>query len=312
MRSNTSMLARQAFDANSSFHLPLPRRVGPYLVQRFITNITVVPSATDITVFIIGPVTALSTGAGQQNSYTSVCGVSGLGAATLAVGAPIAVADLTNLGNGTNGNFAEMTVSAMSTNLLCTASNVGGGGLIWMGRTSSTVDFGSTATTFSSMVGAFIGRNDVKPISWYSLFSPRDVHSIPLDIVAFEQFLPIQNIAFNPAFQAIEHGLSPIIIIFSAVAAAASVSYNLRIAVEARVRYPIGNPLSSAHMQHQPVDSGVWNEITTIAGDVIGGVEDVALGGLGAMIVGAPNRAAPSFGGGARAARTWRAARALV
>lgn len=303
------MLSRalQAFDANHPAHLPLPMRISPYVVQRCIQNISIQASTTEVTYLLIGPQRLEnSQSASVSGPYlTPLVALSGLGSTLLSAATPYTSSDLASLGSSASsyGAAAEATCSAMSASLLCTSNMNLGGGLVWMGRSPGALDRIDNSTlplTFDRLVGGFIGRPGVLPMSYYELFKSKIVHSIPMDMVDYMSFDPVYASGTAPSVATLEfdHGLAPIVVVFSAVPPGLSVTYNIRVAMEFRVRYPMSLAQSSLHESWTPTPQGVFDALVGEVESLTGGVTEGIGSSVGAaLFTGAPSNQGRSRGG---------------
>lgn len=279
-------MAHTVFDANHPNHMPLPMMVTPYVVQRFVTNITIAPSASNNTYAIISPY--LSTPNSSFNLTASVGDIVALlaaGPTTIAAASLFTMADITNLFvtglGGSPTSNCEMAISALSCSLTCTSSLNNSAGLVWMGKSTAPIDLALGTPTFDTVFGTFIGRNDIRPISYSQLYTSHGIHATPMDFVSFESFYPVaaRGSPF-PSGTVCHHGMTPLVLVFSP-ATGGTTSYNLRITMEARVRYPISSANYTMHSKHKPTPQGLYNKIVGEAEDIIGGVVNEAESILG-------------------------------
>lgn len=273
--------ALQYFDANASAHLPLPGRVAPYAVQRIVHNIPINASATDFTFVVIGPLN-FDNGVSPFTKFcaSDIIALSGTSTTLLSAANIHKSADLTTLGNLGSVNLtpAEVTVSALSVNLLCTSNFNVGSGQVWIGRSPSPVDIINPASvSFANHFGSFLGRPGVMPKSYFELFNPVNCHSVPMDLVQYQMFRPIiASGSTTPTSLDFDHGMCPLVLMFSpapvTVVGITPTSYNIRIAMELRVRYPIISPNSTLNLSHPPSSQGFFDAMVEEMEGLVGGV----------------------------------------
>jgi len=201
--------------------------------------------------------------------------------------------DMGNLGSGT-----EVAISAMSASIICDSAANTSAGRVWMGRVNSPVEnWGAAGATFDAAFQNFIARQDIRPLSYHALYSPKKIIASPLDFIQYESFYAMGPAASNTNNTA-WNALTPILFVFSPVPAGSTSTYNIRLALEGRVRYPVSDARYTMHHRHAPTSHSLFNRIVAGAESLIGGVveevENNALmlaRNLGAAVV---QRALPS------------------
>lgn len=263
----------QLFDANHNSHLPLPMLVTPYVVQRFIVNIPVVTSLSTNTYVVVCANGVASAANLSSANITPVVALTGVGATTLSGMTQVISADLSNL----SGVGAELAFSAISASIVCSSSNNTSSGNVWMARSNAPIEnWGGGSATMDTVFGSFNIRQDVKPMSYMSLYAPHKVLGIPMDFVAYETFQAVYPSPGTSVLNTSVNAITPIIFMFGPGVAV----YNIRAAFEARVRYPLSDARYTLHQRHTPTPQGVFNGLVSSAEDVIGGVIEEATGAM--------------------------------
>jgi hypothetical protein len=287
------------FDANDPRHLPLPCRVAPYVVQRFIMNLQVTTNPVDSIVVLVGGTTQQNaTAANLTTTITDVVALSGLGSSLVSVANLTKSPDLTALVTATTMLPPELTFSATSVSVQCVTNAAAAAGQVWMGRSHGPIDLPDAASslTFANIGNAFIGRPGVRPLSYYQLYHAHDVHAIPMDAVKYQDFN-----AVSPGYSGqpstgftFDGGMTPLVFVFyptggTLLIPTNATSYNLRICVEARIRYPTTSANSSLHSPFSPTPQSTFDRVVSEVEDVVGGVMETAGGaGMGMRIAGVP------------------------
>jgi len=266
------MKAMQVFDANHSSHLPLPMLVTPYAVQRFLVNINVtLTNAASNSYLIIMPNGYAGSTQGSVVGINSTVAISG--SATTAVNAATiyTAPDLNALANTVAAGYQapEVAFSAASVNLLCTSNQQSSSGSVWIGRSQAPIEnWGSVSTNFDSQFGAITVRQDIKPLSFFELYKAHNILALPMDFVSYETFTPLVPQALLQTNATAVNALTPIILCFGP----GNANYNVRVAFEGRVRYPISDSRYTLHQRHTPTPQGTFNGLVGQAERVIGGV----------------------------------------
>jgi hypothetical protein len=219
---------------------------------------------------------------------------------------PIKLPDLDSIavGAGFGGTGPEIAVSAMSASVSCVTSALTGAGSVWMGRSNAPIEnWGQVQATANATFANFTVRQDVRPMTYYQLLHAHKVIALPMDFVSYESFLPVykQPDSSGLSLNTTVNAVTPIILVFGptgasevAFAGGSGVVYNIRIAVEARVRYPVSDARYTLHQKHTPTPHGVFNGLVAGAEAAIGGViaeaESAADTAVRAAVAGAVHR----------------------
>jgi len=263
-------MAAQVFDANHPMHMALPMHVMPYVVQRFIVNLQVSPSTTpDNFSYVVCMPNGFAPGhTNQLNVANSTVMISGNSGTLLSAAARTNSSDLNSLA----GTGAEVAFSAMSASILCDSSQNVSAGRVWMGRLSAPIEnWGNNSSTFDTAFLPFISRHDVRPLSYHALYAPKKLIAAPLDFIQYETFLGVQAATLsqhNTSWNA----LTPLVFVFSHMPTGSLTSYNIRLSLEARVRYPVNDSRYSMHQKHKPTSQDTFNKLVSGAESYVGGV----------------------------------------
>lgn len=308
-RRSTFMVPRglHFFNANDPRHLPLPCRVAPYVVQRFIVNYQITTNPVDNVVVLIGGTVQQNTTAGNTNSISDVVAFSGVGTQLLSAANLVKSPDLTNLVGPTTLLPPELTFSAVSCNVLCVTNAQAAAGQVWIGRSHGPLDLPTAATSlsFNNIGNAFTGRPGVRPMSYFQLYTPHDIHAIPMDIIKYQDFTGVVPAypGEPPVGLTFDNGMTPLILVFyptggTTLVPTNSTTYNLRICIEARVRYPTTSPNSSLHVPFAPTPQSSFDSIVSEAEAMLGGVVEAGEGALvGGLMRGVPGALAGGAAG---------------
>jgi len=290
------------FDANDPRHLPLPCRVAPYVVQRFIVNFSVSTHATLRTVVLVGGTIQQNITTGNQTvTQTDVVALYGNENTIISSAGVLKSPDMTALVTATTILPPEVTISATSVNILCVTNATKAAGQVWLGRSHGPLDLPDPVTSLSlgDIAGPFIGRPGVRPMSYYQLYNSHNVHAIPMDVVKYQDFntvapgypgQPTNGFTFDG-------GMTPLILVFSPSGSDIT-TYNLRISLECRVRYPTAHANSSLHSSYPPTPQSSFDSYVAEAEQVVGGVIDAGMGAMaGVRVAGVPGAIAGGLAG---------------
>jgi len=246
--------------------------VTPYAVQRFLVNINVTLSATTANNYlIIMPNGYAGTTQGTVTGLNSTVAISGSASTLVNVATIYTAPDLVSLANTVASGYQapEIAFSAASANILCTSNQQSSSGSVWIGRSQAPIEnWGNLASNFETQFGAITVRQDIKPLSFFELYKAHNILALPMDFVSFETFSPILPQALLQTNATAVNALTPIILCFGP----GNANYNVRVAFEGRVRYPISDSRYTLHQRHTPTPQGVFNGLVGQAERAIGGV----------------------------------------
>jgi len=105
-----------------------------------------------------------------------------------------------------------------------------------------------------------------------------------MDVVSYQTFRPIAASATTPSASTFDfdHGMGPMVVVLGpcGLGSAVPTTYNLRIAMELRVRFPMAQANSSLHQSYAPTSQSFFDDVVSTA-------EDLGIAAASAVAVGA-------------------------